>query len=240
MTIMNDQPGPGHNSQSGNLFFYIFMAVILFGALSFVVAQSGRGSVQSMAGEQARLNAIEIIDYSDAASKAVGTLRLRGTSLAQLRFSNAQLSAANYDPPNAANARNEVFNAEGGGIVYRAPPRQATTVTTPGYDFIGNVAVRNIGTTCAASTCSELMMIVPNVNADVCRILNVLLNVHKRTDDLPVEAAFDATGFFKGAMAYTDQIGDEADSGALDGKSAGCFEDSGTSTHYFYRVLWAQ
>lgn len=240
MIMMSNRPAPGHNSQSGNLFFYIFMAVILFGALSFVVAQSGRGSVQSMASEQARLNAIEIIDYSDALSKAVGTLRLRGTTLAQLRFSSTQLSAANYDPPNPANARNEVFNADGAGIVYRAPPRQAITTTTPEYDFIGNAGVRNVGTSCAASTCSDLIMVVPDVNADVCRILNVLLNVHKRADDLPIEATFDATGFFKGSMAYTDQIGDETDSAALDGKTAGCFQDSGDSTYYFYRVLWAQ
>jgi hypothetical protein len=227
-------------SQSGNVFFYLFLAVALFGSLTFVVAQGNRGSVDGLTKEQARLNATEIIDFGDTIARATGSLRLRGTRLAQLRFSDIRLSTANYGDPALVDPVHAIFNPDGGAVIYRSPPTGALRTGAGDYDFIGNVAVRNIGTDCASAQCVDLLMLVPDLNDETCRTVNVMLNIHNREDPLPAEANFIATGYFNGTLGYADTIGDEAGSAALAGRTAGCFRDTAAGINYYYRVLWTQ
>lgn len=229
-----------HHPESGNLFFYIFMAVILFASLTFVVAQGNRGSVEGLAAEQARLNATEIIDFGDAVARAVGTLRLRGTMLAQLRFSDAALTNAWYGAPDPANSIHHVFHADGGAIIYRNPPSAA--ITSGGanrYDFIGNIVAEGNGLDCLNAECADIMMIVPGISADVCRTANILLGVHDRNTAVPEETTFTANGYFAGTPGYAGRIGAGVGS-LLAGRNAACFRDQDSGLYYFYRVLWAQ
>jgi len=231
---------PTRGSESGNVFFYIFLAVILFGSLTFVVAQGNRGSVDGLTREQARLNATEIIDFGDAIARAASSMRLRGSLITDLRFSNAQLSTANYGDPALMNPLHAMFHSDGGAIIYRNPPSGAIRSGSGTYDFIGNVAVRNVGTDCVTAACVDVMMLVPDVTDEACRSLNLLLDVMDLGDALPAEATFTATGYFNGTLGYADTIGDEAGSAALAGRNAGCFRNVDTGINYYYRVLWAQ
>lgn len=228
------------DTQRGNVFFYIFLAIALFGALGFAVSQGGRGSVQGATSEQNRLRATEIIDYADTVSKAVGILRLRGTTLATLRFSNDTLAAGDYGAPDPANALNEVFNGEGGGVIYRPGSADAISVAAEDYKFLSGNAVKGVGTTCTTATCSDIIMVLGHVKQEVCMTINALGGVDNPSGTPPEDSALDLTDTFKGTMAYAQTIGDEAGSAALDKKLYGCFKNSADGALYFYRVLWWQ
>ena len=86
-----------NNSQSGNVLFYILIAVALLAALSYTVAQSTRGNVSQLSAERARLYATEIIENGNVISSAVSQLRLRGVGLDELCFDHPSWGASDYD-----------------------------------------------------------------------------------------------------------------------------------------------
>ncbi len=223
-------------SESGNVFFYIFVAISLLAALSYAVAQGGRGSVKALTGERVHLVASEIIAYGDTVSKTVTQLRLRGTPVTSLSFANAFLSSGEYGVYNS-DPGNEVFNPAGGAVVYSNPP-EATTVINPFYDFLANNEVENVGTTCGASSCSDLVMSVSNVRLDVCLELNEILGIVNPAGAPPTDTDIRQIEKFKpGAtpFGYSSTIGDE--DAALDGQREACFQETGDSLYYYYKVL---
>lgn len=228
------------SSESGNVFFYIFLGVALFGALTYAVSQSGRGSVDSLTREQSRLHATEIIDFSDAVSKAVGMMRLRGVTLSQLRFAHANLPIPDYGDPDTIDAASLVFNADGGGVVYTPPARE--TLTTPGqpWMFLTRNQIDGMGTTCPAWNCTEVVMAAANMRDDVCVAINTLAGINN-SSTIPVHSQFITSDKFKGVINGTPVIiGDEAGSAVLSGQSYGCLKSNANGINYFYRVLWQQ
>ena len=82
-----------NSSESGNVLFYILIAVALLAALSYTVAQSTRGNVGQLSAERARLYATEIIENANVMSSAVSQLRLRGVDLDELCFDHVSWGA---------------------------------------------------------------------------------------------------------------------------------------------------
>lgn len=221
--------------ESGNLFFYLFLVVVLFGSLTIAIAQSGRGSVTAIADEQTRLNATEIIDFSETVAKAVGTLRLRGTRLNELRFATSELPAVDYGAPGAS-PENEVFNPEGGAAVYRSPPSGALKTAGVEFAFLGGIEFEKIGTTCGTAACSDLIMLLPGINEGTCSSINRLASI----DSIEETSILDTSSKFLGSMNYVSTVNEAA----LEGKAYGCFmyNDAvdANDVYYFYRILWAQ
>lgn len=226
------------NSQSGNVFFYIFLAIALFGSLSFAISQGSRGTIQNLTSEQVRLRSSEILDYTDTLAKAVATLRLRGTPAAEISFANN--TDSDYGAPNT-DAEKEVFNADGGGVIYHLPTKEATDGTANVYyEFVWNIAVKNIGTTCTTSSCTDLLVLLPHLKREVCIELNEMMDVDNPSGIPPTDSGANMTTPYTGTISYTDTIGDEAGSTALSAKTAGCYQDTGANTYVFYRALWSQ
>ena len=228
------------NTERGNVFFYIFVAVALFGGLTMAVSQGGRVSSSNLTREQNQLRATEMIDYSDAISKAVGMLRLRGVRLEDLRFAHADLPEADYGDPTLIDPVNMVFNPQGGAVIYR--PAGSDVVASGGqYDFVALNAVEGFGTTCATAKCGDIVMTVGAVRPDVCRAINEYGGIEPAGGALPVDSAFLLTGKFMGTISgVTEILGDETDSAHLAGKPYGCFTNDADGLNYFYRVLWAR
>lgn len=223
-------------SESGNVLFYIFLAVVLFGSLSFALSQSGRGSLTQITEDRTRLAATEMIDYGDSLAKAVGTMHLRGTTLGNLRFSHIDLLAGSYDPPGTVAATDEVFNSEGGNMIYRAPPNSLLGTTATDYAFLAAVAIQDIGTTCANASCADIVVAVSGINAEACDLINRVGGNTKKGDAIPSNADFNFATKFKGSMAVPTVV----TTAALTGRLYGCLFNVADGTRYFYRVLWAQ
>ena len=227
-----------YHAQSGNLFFYIFLAIALFAALTFAVAQGNRGSVEDLANEQDELYAAEIIQYADTMSKAVALMRLRGVRTEQIRFAHANLPGG-YGVPNAT-PEAEIFNIDGGNMVYKAMPAPISG-TSMSFVFSGANAIDEVGTTCALATCSDLIMILRDIRSGVCAAINKLLDVTPNNQPIPNHSNVDDTTLYAGTFNVpAETIGDEAGSALLSGKSSGCFLGDADNVYYFYQVLVAR
>ena len=222
--------------ESGNVFWYIFICIALLGALSFAVSQGGRSSISELTHDTRNLVASEIISYGDTVAKTVSQLRLRGTSVTALSFSNLVLPSADYGNYNT-DPLNEVFNPSGGAAIYQDPPLEATTTATS-YQILADNEIENIGTTCGASSCSDLILVIPDVKQSICIKINELLGVDNPGGLPPTDSNIDELSPFKAGVTpfgYSQTIGDEDN--ALAGQREACFEETGDNEYVYYKVL---
>lgn len=238
-------------AESGNVFFYIFMAIALLGALSFAVSQSTRQTGRGLDDDRAKLAASEIISYGDTVAKAVGQLRLRGIQPYQISFAHASahVDYGVYD----TNPRSEVFNPQGGGVIYRAPPILAGNGPPLTYNYVGAYAIDRVGLTgclmpaSEPAACSELLLSVQGLNQTVCQMVNSLLGIHPRDATPPDDDALPVTPLFAGnasgapnPFTFTETIADSGTSTMLAGRTAGCYYNPGSASHVYYQVLIAR
>lgn len=236
----------GMNSQSGNVLFYILIAVALLAALSFAVSQGGRGSVETLSEDRARLYASEILEYANNVGSAVAQIRLRGFSDEQISFENPVVSG--YTNGNCTSDECKVFHPSGGGMSWMTPAAEMND----GSDWFisGDSCVNSIGTgysgACNSSDESvfELIMFLPNLDLNVCLQINEFLDIDAVSGSPPTEAG---NAYNSGAGKFTGTFQDVNNyeiTGTFKGVKTGCFEGGGAfpapGTYHFYRVLIAR
>lgn len=220
--------------------FYILIAIGLLAALSYAIAQGSRTSATALTQDRSELLASQIIEYGDVLSKSVAQMRLRGTGIADLRFSHPDLDAAygTYgDDPD-----NEVFHPNGGGVNYQSLPADITA--TPDWIFTAQNPVQDVGLTCTNSSCSELLAVAVGINESVCVAINELISVANVSGAPPADGAVSTDTLFAGAFAYGNEIIGDGDGsiGAsnMSGQTAACILDDTAGENIFYQVLWRQ
>lgn len=194
-----------NTAQRGNVLFYILIAVALLAALIFAVAQSGRGNIQQVSQEKARLYATEIIQNTGTMANGVAQLRLRGVRDTEIGFDNPVVS---YPNANCADDTCKLFHPAGAGLTYAAPSMDwldetAASATSFGnvgaligqWYFPANTCVWQVGTggdNCFSDTgdVTELMVWLPWVKREICLQINTLLGIPNPGGEPP---AFGAT-----------------------------------------------
>ncbi|MFK7838861.1 MAG: hypothetical protein AB8B83_00885 [Bdellovibrionales bacterium] len=216
--------------ESGNVLFYILIAVVLLAALSYAVANSGRGKADIINEERARLIASEIIEYTDIISSAVTQLKLRGCSENEISFENNFTSGyTNINSP--ANQACHIFNINGGGITPKNPPQEGipSNPLLTEYRFAGANIVPDV-----KNFAGELIVIA-NVSENVCTQANELLGV------LPTTPALDTNDF--NIVRFTGNYAQSGTINGYDGELQACIESTtGTTANnfFFYKVLLAR
>lgn len=230
------RPSETRHNESGNVIFYIFIAIGLLAALSFAVSQGMRGGGKSLTEDRSHLAASEVIAYGDTLAKAAGQMRLRNIPLGSFSFAhpNANPAYGTYNNNPAA----EIFNPQGGGVIYRAPPALALTNPISLYFFTGENAVEGVGRDCGSEDCNELLMLVSFIKPEVCQMINDILGYAAKTDPLPTDSDTGLSVPFDGTYSYNTIISDEAS--ILRGRTAGCYTDSGSGDNVYYQVLIAR
>lgn len=243
---MNDFFSDNHSrqherpSESGNVFWYLFLCIALLGSLTYAISHSGRSSVTTLADDKQELLAAEVIGYADVVSKAVTQLRLRGTTVDQLSFANTFLSAGEYGAYNI-DPFNEVFNPEGGAVVYTPPADNTTVAAGEQFMFLSGNAVHEVGTTCAGNSCVDLIMVLNDIRSGICTKINDLIGITNPGGDPPIDTALDITEKHipGGSFVYQDVIGDE--DSVLQGRTEACFEKTTPPVkNVYYKVLWSR
>jgi hypothetical protein len=221
------------SSESGNILLYILIAVALLASLSYAVTRSNTGSAGQLDSERARLAATEILEYGSILGNAASQLRLRGCKLTEISFEGATGTYTNPSAPTDHSC--DVFNTAGGGVSLQAPPVASVVSTATPWTFSADMEVNEVGTTCAADACADLVAYIPGVKDVVCDALNTLAGIDTPTTR-PVQA--DASySTFQGAYTYVDTLGDEAGTDKLSGKSAGCFQSTADGVFIAYKIL---
>lgn len=237
------------NAQSGNVLFYVFLAVGLLGALSYVIAQSTRGSVSSLSRDKAGLYASEIIEYGNVLSQAVSQIRLRGYQVTEISFENSIVTG--YNNADCTISDCKIFDLSGGAVHYMVPKAewldssQAVNLRYGEVYFHGAAQVLDVGT-----AQDDLIMFIPYIKKELCIAINDKLGITPPMRDVPLETAGPFAINIKFVGAYPDivdrSISGDGTAGVLKGRMVGCTEASGTSStpaigsYHYYQVLIAR
>jgi hypothetical protein len=167
-----------NQSQRGSVFFYILLAVALFAALGYAISRGAGG--QSLSQERADMLAGELIQQGNMFRDAVVRIRTNGFTKDQISFENS--ISPGYVNAGCTSTRCRIFSPDGGGLEWMNPPPGANTSRT--WGFTGTPAVAGFGRTSPASPacsltepCAELVAVVPFIQDDVCRRINVRANI---------------------------------------------------------------
>ena len=227
------------NSERGSVLFYILIAVVLLAALSYAVAQSGRGSISAVNEEKSKLVAGEIMEYANAIGNAVAQLRLRGIKDTDLCFDDDNWGVLNYPNASCSDDTKKIFHLKGGGVTWRKAPAEAMDpAAAPDYlwHIYGSNEIDEVGTTCGADSCDDLILVVDELSLQVCQQINESLHVTGPAAVPPGDTSLDEARF-TGVYNFQETIGDDVNGAELRGKTAGCFLNGATSKYVFYKVL---
>lgn len=229
-----------HNkaAESGNAFFMILMAVMLFAALAFTFTKGIRQGGENISNRKASLAASDIIAYGQKISRAVDAVIAKGNSETDISFENtieADYENAACDPVKKC----RVFMPDGGGLTWQKAPTGANN--NEPY-FIGTNQV-GLSTEGLAAKQRDLVLLLP-VKMSVCTQINQMTS--RSTTWLSggtLNHSTKFTGDF--TLPANTRISWVSTADEPDSRPAGCF-CTGTApcdsadSHYFYYVLYAR
>jgi hypothetical protein len=223
------RPTNKRQNERGNVLLYILVAVALLAALSFAVAQSGRGNVQQLSAERARLHASEILEYANNINTAINQLTLRGCAENEINFENPTVSGYTNASASTDGFCN-IFSVNGGGLNWvqqQESSKDAANQYLPDYLFNATNNVAGLG-----SFSGELIMFA-QVNQEVCVALNTLMAIDP-ADPPEKEDGFSMHTSFKFTGGYSQVSSINA---AYPGLPTACFEHDASDRYYYYKVL---
>lgn len=232
-----------HN-EKGNVFFFILLGVVLFAALSYMIAKGMRSQTSNMLTErQLELAVSEILGYAQNIEESVNKLRRKNISEGEICFSYSRISALNNaaynNVPACADDSYKLYHPDGGGLPFRSISDnwlESSHSGDQGYGewmFTNRSAVIDVGAGPLNAVSSlELLAHANHLKPELCEAINAKLGITGIPDNSNnfAPAAPVNTGF----TAASGQINVVA----LSGKRAGCFRNSTAWDSYiFYKVL---
>lgn len=227
--------------ESGSALIYILIAIALFAALSYAVAQMMRGGGTTN-DELRRLQAAEILQFGRSLRSAVQSMEIDGATDTEISFETA--AVAGYANGSCIGNSCRIFNPSGGGMNYSEPvaadwldPSQSAGANFGQWVFSGSNAVTGIGT-----AAPELLVMLPWVTQTLCVEINDLLGVTNPGGVPPQDSGdADVSTRFTGTYAASQSIG--GGDPEIEGQRSGCFEGAGApaaNTFHFFQVLIAR
>ena len=177
------------SNQAGSAFFYILVAVVLFGSLAYMVSRDMRSqSTQILSQREAELMASDILDYAQKIEMSVNqVLEKDGMSESTLSFYNELTTISDYENTSCTSNECLVFHGNGGDLTWQNPPENAADMT---WHFTNNHRIPNYDGTGHAGVVLHL----PKVKALVCEKINQQLG--HEFESIPEQSGSqDATSF---------------------------------------------
>lgn len=214
--------------ERGNIMIYILIAVILFAALSYVVANMMRGG-GNIGQEKDAMAATEILDYAHAVRQAVQLLKIsNGCENEDISFENSVVSGYT----NGTNTKCQIFHPDGGAMNWVTP---SDSITTSPWFFQGEYAISSVG-----SGNTDLIMSLSNISENLCTLINERLDVTNPSGP-PENDGFGTTVQFIGTFhSGGNSAGNNGEEANFAGKMAACFDGPPAGTYHFYQVLIAR
>ncbi len=158
----------GRKAERGNAMIYILIAIVLFAALSLVLArQSDNSETGALNAERTEIAATQIIQTSMQLKQAIDQMMFSGTKASQLDFTTPDNEPAFSTPPDY----NKVFHPAGGGVIVSPLPAQALrqiSAVPPARWYIGRV----INVEWTKTTEPEIIITAHQISEPVCRAIN--------------------------------------------------------------------
>lgn len=231
----NKQGTTSHSSETGSAFFYILLAVVLFGTLSFTVARSMRGGqTNALSDRKAELAASEILDSAQKIQHAIDYLRRNGCSENDISMETPDELNVNSASPIDESCH--IFSPTGGNIAWNTP--QTGVANNSVWRASSHSHINDIGTSKA-----ELILYLPSINKSVCEKINKSANIVRETIPRENGYAFDSEwdGSFNDSGPHVISCDGVAPAGACNKKPFACIESDVSNAYHenyiFYYVL---
>lgn len=239
------------SSERGSAIIMLFVAVALFGMISYAFLQGSRSNVALLTDEQAKAQAQKIIAYGNDLKSAVVRLRARGCKDTDISFENSVVPG--YTNVNNSPNICKIFHIEGGGLQWWTDKTPRTTedqVTTAGgyrgfyqannYNHIFRFPDYNDsydnGTTVGTARAVDLVALGSFLKPEVCAAINKLLNQSPPgsfNSTVPGLASFGS--FFYGT--YTQLY---STTPLKVTETCGYFPNGGLNHYFYYKLLLAR
>ncbi len=234
-------------SQRGSAIMLLFIAIALFGMVTFAFMRGSGNSTAMMTDEQIKVATQEMISYGSDIRTAIKRLKLRGCKDTEISFQ----SPSAQDPTwyentfSPSDKRCHVFDINGGGLVWKMPPSPFSNPATTGYGlfavdkygFVTGTEWAGFKTTCGTSSCSDIIMMLGSTkfNQNICEKINrhsgISGNIEETISGVP----------YKGTIAVsTITFADEPGSIIAQGKSPVCFKVASSNLYIFMYMLLEQ
>jgi len=226
---------PQYLSEKGSTFFYILLAVVLFGTLSFTVSRGMRGAqTNTLSDRKAELAASEILDNAQKIQRSIDYLRRNGCSENDISMETPD--GLNTNAASPIDKSCHVFSPSGGNITWNTP--KIGIAENSFWRASSHSHINDIGTNKV-----ELLLYLPSVNKTVCEKINKSANIVRDTIPLESGYAFDSewNGSFNDGSPHTISCNGVAPAGACNRKPFACIESDVSNAYHgnyiFYYVL---
>lgn len=155
------------DKEAGNAMIYVLIAIVLFAALSLIVARQGdNNETGALDSERSEIAATQIIQTSMQLKQGVDQMLYSGSEPDELDFITPDDAAFNT-APNV----HKVFHPAGGGLILQPIPAQAmaqVSADPPARWYIG----RFFNVDWTNTTDEEVIMVAHQISLPVCRAIN--------------------------------------------------------------------
>jgi hypothetical protein len=228
---------PRNNRDSGNVFFVILIAVMLFAALTFTFTRGIQQGGNTVSQRKAELIASDLLTYAQRVER--GVLKVLGERVGETSLSFENNFISGYANPNCTVDACRVFATRGGGVGWQNPPGETNSSGAP-YVFAPNRVGSADGTTRQIGTNARDLVIIVPVQKTICEAIN------KKVGQLEL---WESTGNHNDSVFFTGDYSAAAGTNIANGNDpdiqprTGCFCDSAgacsdTTPYYFYSVIY--
>jgi hypothetical protein len=153
------------SSESGNVIFFILLAVVLIGLVTAAIRSGGEGA--NIDRETVLIRAADIRQYANELERGVVFIMQNGASEAELRFAHPS-APSEYGDINDTPTR-QLFGEQGGGVEYKLPPSDISGASF--WEFYGHTHIPDVGVS-PPNEEAELLAVLPFVTRSFCDTIN--------------------------------------------------------------------
>ena len=159
-------------SETGNVFFFVLLAVVLIGLVTVAIRDNGGGG--NIDRERIVIHASQVRQYANDLERGITFIMQDGASENDIRFANT----VNADYGNISDTPSrQVFHERGGGVEYRLPISDISSAAQ--WEFYGHTHMPGVGT-----SAPELIAVLPDVTLDFCQKINEMNGYDPATQPL--------------------------------------------------------
>lgn len=230
---------PERPGESGNIIFFILMAIVLIGLVTAALRSTGIETA-SISHEDLAIKVAQVRQHAAEVEHGVQLVMQNGISEQDISFAHPD-APTQYGSYNA-NPKAEIFNPAGGGATWRTPPSGIAYSSggAAAWEYYGDTNAPNVG-----SDKPDLIAVLPEVSDQFCDEVNRTRN---QTSQQPTDnsgscidnAATRSTLRFGSANGWFPAVADDMDPASFTTLPApeACVRCG--AVPYYYHVLMAR
>lgn len=235
-------PSSHRKSESGNVIFFILLAIVLVGLITAAVRGTGEGG--HIDNEALAIRVSEVREYMNEIERGLRFIMHDGASETEIRFAHPDAPAGYGDITNTPSR--QIFSTSGGGVQYRLP--DAGISSAANWEFFGRTHLPGVGTDDAALKEAELIAVLPDVTSAFCAKINKINGYDEAVQPIDTSGSCinaSTTFRFSSSSGFTTTgSADTVNDATFTVRPAmqGCVSCAagGTSDFHFFHVLMAR